>query len=118
MGIETGLLTAIFTGVMAGAAAAGTGYAVYAGEEGKKAQKEAANKQEQAQNKAVADAQAQQRRNEMESNMASRKQPDMAQIMQDATKSAAGGPSATMLTGPAGVNPGVLNLGKSSLLGG
>lgn len=118
MGLETSVLVPWLLGAMAASSAAATGYSVYSGEKGRKAQEDAASKQEQAQNKAVAEAKSQERQTEIATNMANRKQPDMAQIMQDATKAAAGGPSGTMLTGPTGVNPGAINLGKSSLLGG
>jgi hypothetical protein len=49
---------------------------------------------------------------------ANRIEPAVGGIMQAAQESAQGGPSSTMLTGPMGVNPQDLQLGRSSLLGG
>ena len=51
-------------------------------------------------------------------NAANRRMPDMSSIMANAAKGAAGGPSGTMLTGPGGVDPNALALGKNTLLGG
>jgi hypothetical protein len=42
----------------------------------------------------------------------------MASLMEGAAEGAGGGPSGTMLTGPQGVSPQDLALGRSSLLGG
>ena len=42
----------------------------------------------------------------------------MNAIMQSASQAAKGGPASTMLTGPGGVDPNSLSLGKTSLLGG
>lgn len=113
MGIVEGLI-----GALVAATAAGTGYSIYSGEQGKQAQEDAMKQQQQAQQQAAARAQSQQRKSEMAMNAANRRQPDVAQIMQNASKAAAGGPSGTMLTGPSGVNPIDLNLGKNTLLGG
>lgn len=117
MGIETGVLSSILLGTMAASAAAGTGYAIYAGEQGKKAQQDAMARQQQAQQKAAAAATSQQRKSEMAMNAANRAQPDVSAIMANASKSAAGGPAGTMLTGPTGVDPNALSLGKNTLLG-
>jgi uncharacterized protein HemX len=113
MGIELAIGALVAS---AAAAAAGTGYAVYAGEQGRKAQKEAANRQEAAQREAATQARSQQRRSQQAMAMANRREPDVASILQSTMD--AGGPTSTMLTGPMGVNPADLNLGRQSLLGG
>jgi hypothetical protein len=51
-------------------------------------------------------------------NKANAKAPDVNALLSAAQQQAAGGPGSTMLTGPAGVDPGQLTLGKSTLLGG
>jgi hypothetical protein len=101
---------------MAAASAAGTGYSIAAGEAGKKAQRRAMQQQEQAQARQTAIARREQRSSEMRMREANRQQPDISSIMTAAQE--AGGPSGTMLTGPQGINPQDLNLGRSSLLGG
>jgi Flp pilus assembly protein TadB len=113
MGIEIAIAAAA-----AAAAAAGTGYAVYAGERADKAQKQALGEQRQAQQQASAQAASQQRRSAQRMAAANRRQPNMPEIMAGATEGAGGGPTSTMLTGPTGVNPQDLALGRSSLLGG
>ena len=104
--------------VAASAAVAGTAYSVVAGEDAKKQQKKAMESQERAQAQQLAQTQAQQRRSEMAMNAANRRTPDVGGIMERAGQQAAGGPSATMLTGPGGVDPTQLSLGRSTLLGG
>jgi hypothetical protein len=103
---------------LAGAAAAGTGYSVYAGEQGKKAQEDAMRKQEAAQAEAAKQAQLQTEASMGAMRAANRRAPDVAGIMQAAQEVGGGGPAGTMLTGPMGVNPQDLQLGRSSLLGG
>jgi hypothetical protein len=100
----------------AGAAAAGTGYAISAGESGKRAQQQAMADQRTAQQATAAQARSQQRQSQQAMAAATRAQPDVAGIMQQA--GAEGGPSTTMLTGPMGVNPQDLQLGRQTLLGG
>lgn len=111
-------LSTILIGALAGAAAAGTGYSVYAGEQGKKAQEDAMRKQEAAQAEAAKQAQLQTEASMGAMRAANRRAPDVAGIMQAAQESGGGGPAGTMLTGPMGVNPQDLQLGRSSLLGG
>lgn len=114
-------LTSIAIGALvasAAAAAAGTGVSIANAEQGKKAQNNAMQQQKQAQDQAAAQAASQARRSEYAANEANRKTPDMNAIMQSASQAAKGGPSGTMLTGPGGVNPNSLSLGKTSLLGG
>jgi hypothetical protein len=100
----------------AATAAAGTGYAISAGESGKKAQQQAMAEQRTAQQAAAAQARSQQRQSQQAMAAATRAQPDVAGIMQQA--GAEGGPTTTMLTGPMGVNPQDLQLGRQTLLGG
>jgi uncharacterized protein HemX len=99
-------------------AAAGTAYGVYAGEQGKKKQEEAMRQQQAAQAQAAKQAQSQTRLSRQAMAAANRIEPAVGGIMQAAQESAQGGPSSTMLTGPMGVNPQDLQLGRSSLLGG
>ena len=115
MGIEMAVAAAIASTAIA---AAGTTYSIVAGEEGKRQQKKALESQERAQAQQLAQTQAQQRRSEMAMNAANRRTPDVGGIMERAGQQAAGGPSATMLTGPGGVDPTQLSLGRSTLLGG
>lgn len=112
MGIETAVAIA------AAAAVAGTAYSVYSGEQQKSAQADALAKQEQAQKEATDRAKGQQQRAEQAQNAANAKSPDVAGIMDAASKAAQGGPSGTMLTGPSGVSQADLTLGKNTLLGG
>lgn len=74
--------------------------------------------QKKAQNAAAAEARSQQRRSQQAMSAANRAEPNVAGIMGAAESGGAGGPASTMLTGPMGVNPQDLQLGRSSLLGG
>ena len=111
-----GIIEALI-GAAVATAAAGTGYSVYAGEQGKKAQKQAMEQQQQMQSAATREAEAQATRSEQAMRRASQQTPDVAGIMAAAQEGAAGGPSATMLTGPQGVDPSQLSLGRNTLLG-
>lgn len=122
-----GLVTAAVVG--AAAAAAGAAYSIYSGERAASAQKDALKKQEKTQAEALRvqeEGQKQaldlQKRQttaaEQNINRANRKQPDVGAIMQSAQTASAGGPAGTMLTGPQGVDPNALALGKNTLLGG
>ena len=51
-------------------------------------------------------------------NRANRKSPDSAAAMASAILSGKAGQSGTMLTGPQGIDPNSLMLGKATLLGG
>lgn len=99
------------------ATGAGLGYTISSGEAGKKAQEQAMRQQAQMQQQQVAQAAMQQRRSEQAIAGAQRREPNVQAIMAGAQE-AATGPSSTMLTGPMGVNPQDLNLGRSTLLGG
>lgn len=105
-----GIVTAI-------AAVAGAAYSVYSGEQAAAQQKKALQQQQQAQKEAKQEAQQQQRQSEMAVNAANRKQPDVSGIMDQAGQGVNAGVSGTMLTGPTGVNPNQLALGKNTLLG-
>ncbi len=74
-------------------------------------------KQEKAQTQAVNAAQGQRKQSEMAMNQANRQQPNVSGIMEAASAASSGGGAGTMLTGPTGVDPNALALGKSSLLG-
>ena len=108
-----GLVTAVGIGTMA----AGLGYTIASGEDAKKKQAQALRRQESAQAQAVTAAEGQRLTSQMAINQANRKKPDVSSIMQAAGASASGGASGTMLTGPTGVDPNALSLGKSTLLG-
>jgi hypothetical protein len=117
-GFSTAAAAAVGASAIGAAAGLGTlGYGIAAGESGKKAQQQALREQTQAQQEQAARAGMQQRRSEMAMAGAQRRQPNVAGIMAGAQE-AAGGPTSTMLTGPMGVNPQDLNLGRSTLLGG
>ena len=51
-------------------------------------------------------------------NRANQKRPNANAILAAAQQAARGGMGSTLLTGPQGVNPGEMSLGKSTLLGG
>jgi len=66
---------------------------------------------------AASQARSQQRQSQEAMAMANRRQPDIAQAMASGMADQGGGPAGTMLTGPSGVQPGELMLGRQSLLG-
>lgn len=107
-------MSGVVTAAAVVAAGAATAYSVYQGNKQAEAQKDALKDQKQAQRAAEAQAKTQQRQSEMAMNAANQKQPDMSAILKAASS---GGVSGTMLTGPAGVDPNSLALGKSTLLG-
>lgn len=111
MGIEAAIIGAAIAG------AVGTGASIIAGEQGRKQQKAALGEQQRAQQEQAARAAIQQRRSEQAMAGAARREPNVQGIMA-AAQETAGGPTSTMLTGPMGVNPQDLNLGRSTLLGG
>lgn len=106
------------TTVLAAAAAAGTAYSIYAGERAASQQEDALNAQKEGQAKALEQSKKNAQDQQIAMNRANRKQPDVAAVMAQAGADAKGGPSGTMLTGPQGVDPSALSLGKSTLLGG
>lgn len=97
-------------GVLAAAAVAGTAYSVYNGQQQASAQKDAAQK---AQKNAAVQADAADQAN----NRANGKTPDIAAMLGANQGAAKGGASGTMLTGPQGLDPTQLQLGRSTLLG-
>jgi len=116
-------LTAI--GVLAGIAAASmastAGYQIKSGIDASSARDEALKDQNLRQDQARTDAKAQADRSEqMQSDilMKSKRQQGTREAMDYAGADAQGGAAGTMLTGPSGVDPSALTLGRSSLLGG
>ena len=73
--------------------------------------------QQRAQQAAAQQAESQAVKSEAAMRRAGQQTPDVAGIMAAAQEGAAGGPSATMLTGPQGIDPSQLSLGRSTLLG-
>lgn len=94
----------------AAVAAVGTAVSYQQGQDQKAAAKRSA-----AQAQANADKQAQQA--DQDFNRANQKKPDTLAILSAAQQAGKAGASGTMLTGPGGVDPGALNLGKTTLLG-
>ena len=74
-------ISSIIAGIAAGAAAAGTGYAVVAGERGASMQQQAMNQQKKAQDASAAAARSQQRRSQQAMAAANRAEPNVAGIM-------------------------------------
>lgn len=114
--------------VLAGAAVATTAYTIYAGERADRQadqmraqqaqyQAESLAAQKKANDEALAMARGQASSSEQARNAANARRPNTDQIMAAAESAAKGGVASTMLTGPAGVNPDDLKLGKSTLLG-
>ena len=91
-------------------AVAGVGMAVYNGQQAAANQKEAMK-----QAKENADRQANQAA--QDANKANQKRPDTMALLSAAQQSGKSGPSGTMLTGPQGIDPNAISLGKSTLLG-
>ena len=106
MGIET-----ILAGAALALAATGTGYSMYQGER-------AAGAQEKAQRLSMAETQKTARAADEATNRVNQKRPNANAILAAAQQAAKGGMGGTLLTGPQGVNPGEMSLGKSTLLGG
>ena len=95
----------------AAALAASTGYSVYEGER-------SATAQNRSQRQALADSRATAQSADEANNRANQKRPNANAILASAQQAAKGGMGGTLLTGPQGVNPGEMSLGKSTLLGG
>jgi hypothetical protein len=102
MGIETALIAATI---------ASTAAAVYNGNKAASAQKDATNQ-------ATANAKATATAAEQASNKANQKKPDSGALLSANIAGGKTGQASTMLTGPAGVDPSTLQLGKTTLLGG
>lgn len=101
MGIET---------IMIAAVAASTAVAYNNGQEQKKAA-------EKASQQAEANAKKQEKAADEATNRANQKRADTGAALDAASQSGKAGASGTMLTGPQGVDPNMLNLGKNTLLG-
>lgn len=105
-------MAALSTAALIGAAlAASTGYSIYEGERSAAAQK-------RAQRQALANSRAAAQSADEANNRANQKQPNANALLAAAQQAASGGVGGTLLTGPQGVNPGEMSLGKSTLLGG
>lgn len=104
MGIEVG--TALLVSALAGGAAA-----AYSANKQAGAQRDATN-QANANAKKTADAA------EQATNKANQKSPDSDALLSANLTAGQTGQSSTMLTGPTGVDPSLLTLGKTTLLGG
>lgn len=102
MGLETAILGAALIG---GAATA------YTANKQAGAQKDAANQ-------AAANAKATATAAEEATNKANQKKPDSDALLSANLTAGQTGQSSTMLTGPAGIDPNLLTLGKTTLLGG
>lgn len=76
-----------------------------------------ADAQKKAQDQALGNAKKQQDQASMQFAQQNQLKPDVAKMLADAQNNAKGGVSGTMLTGPGGVDPNSLSLGKSTLLG-
>jgi len=95
---------------MAGAYLAGAAIAYTNGREQKKST-------ERASQQAQANAQKQEKAADEATNRANTKRADTGAALDSATQAGKAGASGTMLTGPQGIDPTALNLGKNTLLG-
>lgn len=102
MGIETALIAA---------AVASTAVSVYNGNKAEKAQQSATNQ-------ATANAKATATAAEEANNKANQKSPDSGALLSANVAGGKTGQASTMLTGPGGIDPSTLQLGKTTLLGG
>lgn len=98
------------TAVMAAAAVAGAAISYQNGQDQKKAAERAAQQ-------ADANAKKQEKAADEATNRANQKRADPMAAMDAATQAGKSGASGTMLTGPQGIDPAALNLGKNTLLG-
>lgn len=98
------------TAVLATAAVVGTAVAYQNGQDQKKAAERAAQQ-------AQANAQKQEKAADEAINRANQKRADPMAAMDAAIQAGKSGASGTMLTGPQGIDPAALSLGKNTLLG-
>lgn len=96
--------------VMAVAAVAGAAISYQNGQEQKKSAEKAASQ-------AQANAQKQEKAADEATNRTNTKRADTGAALDSATQAGKAGASGTMLTGPQGIDPAALNLGKNTLLG-
>ena len=101
------------SGVVTAAAIAGAAATVYSASQGKKQ----AKAQEQAAAQAAEASKVQAKQAEEQINRQNQKTPDAAAMMSANKMAGKAGNAGTMLTGPMGVAPGSLELGKNTLLG-
>lgn len=114
----SGLTTAgIIAGIGAAAGLGGTVYGIVNGQKTAATQQTALKNQNTAQQTAEASSLSTERQAANAQNAANAKTPDVASILKRAATAGNAGQSSTMLTGAGGVNPGTLNLGKTTLLG-
>jgi Flp pilus assembly protein TadB len=92
------------------AAVASVAVAYNNGEESKRAAERARQQAQDNANRQAAQA-------DQDMNRANQKKPDTSAILSAASQAGKAGASGTMLTGPQGVDPNALNLGKNTLLG-
>lgn len=104
--------------VAAAVAAVGAGVSYQQGQEQKKASAAALDQQKKQQAAAEKQAKDQLAMAEQDTNKANQKRPDTLAILDSVTQAGKAGASGTMLTGPQGVDPNALQLGKNTLLGG
>ncbi|NYT44595.1 hypothetical protein H0A64_07110 [Alcaligenaceae bacterium] len=104
--------------IAAVAAVASVGVAAYTGMEQKKAASRAADQAERSSAQQAKQAEDQAKRAEQDTNRVNQKRPDVKGILDAASQAGKAGASGTMLTGPQGVDPNALQLGKNTLLGG
>lgn len=97
--------------VAAVAAVAGAGVAYSNGQEQKKSA-------EASMNQAKANALKAEKQADQDNNRINQKKPDTSAILAAASQAGKGGVAGTMLTGPQGIDPNALSLGKNTLLGG
>ena len=119
MGFETAIIAR--ASVAAASMTAGTAYQIKSGIDSSSARDQALADQNRNQAQAKKDAEEQTARSEqMQSDilMKSKRQQGTREAMDYAGQDAQGGAAGTMLTGPSGVDPSALSLGRSSLLGG
>lgn len=91
---------------------------IYSGVTQEQAQRKGRRDQREAQNVAVASAASEQRKADEALAAANRKAPDVGSLLTAEQQARLKGPSTSLLTGSAGVDPNRLKLGRASLLGG
>ena len=106
-------MSAVAAAAIVGAIAmvANTGYSIHEGER-------SAAVQNRSQRQALANSRATAQSADEANNRANQKRPNANATLAAAQQAAKGGMGGTLLTGPQGVNPGEMSLGKSTLLGG
>lgn len=90
--------------IIATAVAGSTAVSLYQGEQARKAQNKAANQARSEADQAF--------------NRANPKKPNVAEMLYGNQAAGSAGAGSTMVTGPQGIDPSTLSLGKTTLLGG